>query len=256
MPWVDIDFILEAQQIWAGKYARGRCYRHYETGGLSIRKLYKMNVHARDRYMQHVRQHQEKTWKFDARACFEADYERALQFPPWVKNITHDSLLGSADLYPDVRTPMYLLTGSWDEEKKRRLFWYVRAGVFQPSNGFINGKVRLASLDAAMISPEKPDPLVIKCLMPILLFRTALQPKAAHNRLVKLCSRVRRGGDTQDMRKFLRYFIREMHKNQQNAMRRHPYDSSEFVFNFKNKFYEERYNELVDEVDGDWEGRI
>ncbi|KAG6237306.1 hypothetical protein E4U25_002826 [Claviceps purpurea] len=142
MPWVDIDFILEAQQIWAGKYARRRCYRHYETGGLSIRKLYKTKVHARDRYMQHVRQHQEKTWKFDARACFEADYERALR------------LLGSADLHPDVRTPVDLLTGPWDEEKKRRLFWFVRAGVFQPSNGFINGKVRLASLDAAMISPE------------------------------------------------------------------------------------------------------
>ncbi|KAG6134406.1 hypothetical protein E4U12_002210 [Claviceps purpurea] len=222
MPCVNIDFILEAQQIWADKFARGRCYRHYETEGSSIQKLYKTKVHARDRYMQHVRQHQKKTWKFDARACFEADYERALQFPPW--------------------------------EKKRRLFWFVRAGVFQPSNGFINGKVRLASLDAAMISPEKPDPLVIKCLMPTLLLRTVLQPKAVHNRLVKLCSRVRRGGDTQDMRKFLRYFIREMHKNQENAVRRHPYDSSEFVFTFRSdhKFYEERYNELVDEVDEDW----
>ncbi|KAG5988658.1 hypothetical protein E4U52_006339 [Claviceps spartinae] len=117
MPWVDIDFILEAQQIWADKYARGRCYRHYEHDGWAIQELYEENVFARDRYMQHVRQHEAKTWKFDARACFEADYERALQFPPDVEHLLNNNLWGSADVHPNVRTPVDLLTGSWDRER-------------------------------------------------------------------------------------------------------------------------------------------
>ncbi|KAG5914983.1 hypothetical protein E4U61_005130 [Claviceps capensis] len=117
MPWVDIDFILEAQQAWADKYARGRCYRHYENEGLILQYLYEKNVHVDDRYMQHVRQHEEKTWKFDARACFEADYERALQIPPTPEPFVLSNLLGLPDAHPHVRTPVDLLTGPWDEEK-------------------------------------------------------------------------------------------------------------------------------------------
>ncbi|KAG5988659.1 hypothetical protein E4U52_006340 [Claviceps spartinae] len=226
MPWVDIDFILEAQQIWADKYARGRCYRHYEIIESATRDLYENNVHARDQYMQHVRQHEEKTWNFDARACFEADYERALQFPPAVENMYKNSLWGSAEVHPYVRVPIDLITGPWDEEKKRRLFWFVRTGVVQLSKVIGYSKVRLAGLDAAMISPEKPDPLVIKCLMPTLLYKAALPPRAAHNRLVKLCRRIRQRGGTQNMRKFPGYVSREMHMNQETALRRHPYDSS------------------------------
>ncbi|KAG6089348.1 hypothetical protein E4U15_003168 [Claviceps sp. LM218 group G6] len=226
MPWVDIDFVLEAQQIWADKFARGRCYRHYETSGLSIKKLYAKNVLARDQYMQHVRQHEEVTWKFDARACFEADYERALQFPPAADHSMKNSLWGSADVHSSTCPPVDLLTGPWDEEKKRRLFWFVRAGVVQLSKVIGYSKVRLAGLDAAMISPEKPDPLVIKCLMPTLLYKAALPPRAAHNRLVKLCRRIRQRGGTQNMRKFRGYVSREMHMNQETALRRHPYDSS------------------------------
>ncbi|KAG6107695.1 hypothetical protein E4U13_006848 [Claviceps humidiphila] len=227
MPWVDIDFILEAQQIWADKYARGRCYRHYEHDGWAIQGLYEWNVFAHDRYMQHVRQHEAKTWKFDARACFEADYERALQFPPAIENMYKNNLWGSAEVHPDVRMPIDLITGPWDEQKKRLLFWLIRAGALMDQEETKTCcKVRLAGLDAAVISSEKPDPLVIKCLMPTLLYKAALPPKAAHNRLVKLCRRIRQRGDTQNMRKFLGCFIREMHMNQETALHRHPYDSS------------------------------
>ncbi|KAG6089349.1 hypothetical protein E4U15_003169 [Claviceps sp. LM218 group G6] len=252
MPWVNIDFILEAQQIWADKYARGRCYRHYETEGLSIQDLYKTNVHARDRYMQHVRQHEEKTWKFDARACFEADYERALQFPPGVEDITHNSLWGSADVHPNVCMPADLVTGPWDEEKKRRLFWLVRAGVLlldQETEGSWQWKVRIAGLDAAVITPEKLDPFILRCLInPMILI--GLPPDAAHNRIVMMCRRIARGGDTEDMRQILRFLVREVHSDQQFMLDNNIGDDDEdgdSDFDRDDEFFDNLYNELVEE---------
>ncbi|KAG6218121.1 hypothetical protein E4U26_007690 [Claviceps purpurea] len=213
MPWVNIDFILEAQQAWADKYARGRCYRHYEYEGLIIRDLYEKDVNACDRYMQHVRQHEVKTWKFDARACFEADYERALQIPPTPEPCllyTLSTLSALPEVHPHVHTPVDLLTGPWDEEKKRRLFWLVRAGILVEDDEIEDSwKVRLACLDAAVISPERLDPLILNCLIgPWVL--DYLPFDAAHDTLAKLCSRIDRGGDTQDVREYLRYMIRHM----------------------------------------------
>ncbi|KAG6082015.1 hypothetical protein E4U33_006182, partial [Claviceps sp. LM78 group G4] len=249
MPWVDIDFILEAQQIWADKYARGRCYRHYETEGTSIQYLYQTNVHACDRYMQHVRQHQEKTWKFDARACFEADYERALQFPPGVENIAHNSLWGSRDVHPNVCMPVDLVTGPWDEEKKRRLFWLVRAGVLLlDQETETSSKVRLAGLDAVVITPEKPDPFIVRCLInPMILI--GLPPDAAHNRIVMMCRRIARGGDTQDMRQILRFLVRELHSDQQFMLDNNIYDDEDGDSDFDrdDEFYDKLYDELVEE---------
>ncbi|KAG6057370.1 hypothetical protein E4U17_001406 [Claviceps sp. LM77 group G4] len=249
MPWVEIDFILEAQQIWADKYARGRCYRHYEHEGSDVKNLYKKNVHARDRYLQHVRQHEEKTWKFDARACFEADYERALQLSPIPKFFLQNSLWGSIDVNPSVKMPMHLVTGLWNEEMKRRLFWLVRAGVLVADCRLKNiGKawqVRLVTLDAAVLSPEKPDPLLIKCLVgPFML--EDMPPDIAHNRLVKLCRRIRRGGDTPDIRELLRYSVREIHRDQPSAEDPN-YDGEDLDDESYDKLYNKLYNKLVDE---------
>ncbi|KAG6092630.1 hypothetical protein E4U30_005195 [Claviceps sp. LM220 group G6] len=209
MPWVDIDFILEAQQAWADKYSRGRCYRHYEKPGLILQYLYEENEHVRDRYMQHVRQHEEKTCKFDARACFEADYERAVQIPPTPEPFVASGLMGLPDAHPFVRPPVDLITGPWDEEKKRRLFWFVRAGINVEYDDKDCSEVMLACLDAAVISPEKPDPLIINCLIGDWILNC---PLFHHSRdaLAKLCTRIDRGVDTQDMRDFLRYMIRHM----------------------------------------------
>ncbi|KAG6179979.1 hypothetical protein E4U27_002949 [Claviceps purpurea] len=246
MPWVDIDFILEAQQIWADKYARGRCYRHYEHEGSDVRDLYEKNVHARDRYLQHVRQHEEKTWKFDARACFEADYERALQLSPIPEFFLQNSLWGSIDIHPRVQMPVDLFTGPWDEEMKRRLFWLVRAGVFVVDSGVQGSKVRLGTLDATVISPEDPDPLLIKCLMTTFLLE-ALPPKSAHNRLVKLCRRIRRGGDTQDITELLRYTVRELHRDQR-SMWYGDHDAEDL----DDESYDELYSELVEGSDDEY----
>ncbi|KAG6024378.1 hypothetical protein E4U19_003828 [Claviceps sp. Clav32 group G5] len=212
MPWVDIDFILEAQQAWADKYARGRCYRHYEKSALAIPvpDLYEKSFHTHNRYMQHVLQHEKETWKFDARACFEADYERALQSPP-SRTGFGGNLCIKSEIHPYALTPLGLLIGPWDEEKKRRLFWLVRAGirvqeVVEEKRIEIMWKVVRASIGAAMISPEKPDPLLINCLMDAWTFEQF--PKDdAYNVLVKLSERVEGGHDTQDIRHVMDHII-------------------------------------------------
>ncbi|KAG5972062.1 hypothetical protein E4U56_006426 [Claviceps arundinis] len=251
MPWVDIDFILEAQQIWADKYARGRCYRHYEHDGWAIQELYEENVFARDRYMQHVRQHEAKTWKFDARACFEADYERALQFPPAIENMYKNNLWGSAEVHPDVRMPIDLITGPWDEQKKRLLFWLIRAGALMDQEETKTCcKVRLAGLDAAVISPEIPDPLILKCIVnPMMLID--LPPNAAHNRIVKMCRRIDRECETQDMTQVLRYLVRQLHNNQEMMLDDTLNHGVDISYLLEDEFLSELYNQLVDEGDMD-----
>ncbi|KAG5969652.1 hypothetical protein E4U58_001263 [Claviceps cyperi] len=106
-PWMDIDFILEAQQAWADKYAADRCYRHYK-----------------DTWYDEWR-----VVDFDSRACFEADNERARQLPPKPERFSPDRIWGTSDTHIDVRIPVDFITGPWDEERTRRLFWIRRAGV-------------------------------------------------------------------------------------------------------------------------------
>ncbi|KAG6109454.1 hypothetical protein E4U13_005830 [Claviceps humidiphila] len=246
MPWVDIDFILEAQQIWADKYARGRCYRHYVTEGLGTQDLYEKNVHARDRYLQHVHQHQEESWTFDARACFKADYERALQFPPAMEKFSLNSLWGSADVHTKVRIPVDLITGPWDEEKKRRLFWLVRAGAYvMDPRTKDSWKVRLAGLEATVITPEKPDPLVLKCLITPIIW-IGLPPDATHNRIVMMCRRIARGVDTQDMIQILQFLVRAMHCDLK-FMTDYGDEDEDADFDKDDEFYDKLYNELVEE---------
>ncbi|KAG6218453.1 hypothetical protein E4U26_007602 [Claviceps purpurea] len=212
MPWVDIDFILDAQQAWADKFARGRCYRHYEKRVLAkpVPDLYKKTFHAHNRYMQHVLQHEKETWKFDARACFEADYEKALQSPPF-RTSFGGTVCRMQEIHSDVRIPVDLLTGPWDEEKKRRLFWLDRAGIMvgkvvEDDEVEDIWKVVLACINAVMISPEKPDPLLINCLLEAWTFEQF--PKDdAYDVLVKLSERLEGGDDTQDIKKIMEYII-------------------------------------------------
>ncbi|KAG6074517.1 hypothetical protein E4U15_006115 [Claviceps sp. LM218 group G6] len=212
MPWVDIEFILEAQQAWADKYARGRCYQHWEERALAtpIPDLYEKSFHAHNRYMQHVLQHEKEPWKFDARACFEADYERALQSPPCRTGFRGNVCI-KPEIHSYVRTHVDLLTGPWDEEKKRRLFWLVRAEIMVElvvEDDEIEDiwKVVVACINAAMISPENPDPLLINCLMESWTFEQ-IPKDDAYDVLVKLSERIERGGDTQDIRNVMEYIL-------------------------------------------------
>ncbi|KAG6024383.1 hypothetical protein E4U19_003833 [Claviceps sp. Clav32 group G5] len=261
MPWVNVDFILEAQQTWADKYARGRRYRHHEHESLLTQRLFQKNIRARNRYMQHVFEHELKLWKFEARACFEADYERALQFQPLPLCTLTDNLGGSVDIHPHVRIPVNLLTGPWDEEKKRLLFWLVRAGArVQDDDKEDFWKVKVACLDAAVISPQKVDPLIINCLIGPWIY-TALPKDAANERLAKLSRRIDKRQDKRDMRDVLRFLIKGMDKDRQYLF--HDFsdddlDEDEEVLDndaidaiFAAEYFDDLYNEEMSDEQSD-----
>lgn len=216
---MDIDFILEAQQMWADKYGRGRRYRHYEHGGpAALNLFYEKNVDALDRYLQHIREHEEKTWKFDARSCFEADYERARQIPLTLNNLPKGCCLrGSPDIHPLVHPPPDILTGPWNEEKKRRLFWLVRAGLDLTSIFDIpDRKLGLACLDDMVIYAKEPDSLLTICLIGCWIF-AEFPRHVDHKRLVDVRRRIDQGGDTEDMREILQYLVEEMESVRQST---------------------------------------
>ncbi|KAG6241776.1 hypothetical protein E4U23_007104 [Claviceps purpurea] len=103
----DIDFILDAQQAWANKYAGGRSFDHVNDWG----DLYLMDIsHAPQSYQQHVLQHCLGEVTFDARACFEADYERALACRVSPDMFASAKLFELPDLNPPV-APVNLITG-------------------------------------------------------------------------------------------------------------------------------------------------
>ncbi|KAG6197449.1 hypothetical protein E4U50_007913 [Claviceps purpurea] len=215
MPWADIDFILDAQQAWANKYALGRSFDHVnDWGGLSMEST----SYAPQIYQEHVLQHSLGELTFDARACFEAEYDRALAC-----RVSPD-MFAFAKLYevPELThtppvAPVNLITGPWNEEQKRRLFWLVRAiplydmklNPFYLSPRAV--ELKLACLDAAVISAEKLDPLIINCLIGCWLFED-LPQDAKRERLVKLCNRIDRGGEILDM-DTLRFVVRQLDCN-------------------------------------------
>ncbi|KAG5914982.1 hypothetical protein E4U61_005129 [Claviceps capensis] len=167
---------------------------------------------------------------------------------PWVDIdfILEAHLWGSADVHSKVRIPVDLITGPWDEEKKRRLFWLVRAGghLMDPETES-PWEVRLAGIDAAVITPEKPDPLVLKCLITPMIC-IGLPPDAAHNRIIKMCRRIARGVDTQDMIQMLRLLVRELHGDQK-FMSGYSYGDEDADFVQDDEFYDKLYIELVEE---------
>ncbi|KAG5937809.1 hypothetical protein E4U59_004140 [Claviceps monticola] len=204
----DIDFILDAQQAWANKYARGRSFDHgHDWGGLSDEGT----SYAPQSYQKHVLQHSLGEVTFDARACFEAEYDRALACRVSPDIFSFATLFEMPDLTPPV-APVNLLTGPWNEEQKRRLFWLVRTKVsYDMKLGplFLGPRavqVKLACLDAAVISAEQLDLLIINCLIGCWLFED-LPQDAKRERLVKLCNRIDRGGEMLDMQ-ILRFVVR------------------------------------------------
>ncbi|KAG5948930.1 hypothetical protein E4U53_006102 [Claviceps sorghi] len=194
MPWVDIDFILQAQQAWADRYARDRRYQHSLPSAEGLDEL--------DHF---AHKHGEGSPYFHSRACFEADYEQAVKWPAFMLTTTTSTAWGTQDVHPLVRMPTDLITGPWDEERKRRLFWLIRGGVRLGAEGQtpIPWEVKLACLDAAVISAEEPDALIINCLIGDWIF-TGLPEDAARRQLVDLSRRIEWGGDPPETKEILR----------------------------------------------------
>ncbi|KAG6199647.1 hypothetical protein E4U50_007318 [Claviceps purpurea] len=238
MPWVDIDFILEAQQTWADEFAAGRCYRHHEDECWPSFPPWVTIPHVGHSYHEHALQHEEEAWKFNARACFEADYERARQYPPMPHSFRGWKLV---EVNPNVSLPLELITGPWDDEKKRRLYWLSRGGQCHGGENLNYCghplEVRLACFDAVVMSAKKLDPFLLNYLIGGWLFEDAPRD-AKREPLVNLCKRIAEASETPDMMDTLRYIVRlmdtdlnfiEYHESEDEwDARIVPYDDEEF----------------------------
>ncbi|POR38779.1 Uncharacterized protein TPAR_01029 [Tolypocladium paradoxum] len=188
MPWAKIDFILQAQQAWADRYARDRWYQHsipwqedpgdlghHDIGGFS---------------------------HFNARECFEMDFQQALKWPPFfVESVKWNT----QEVHPLARMPTDLITGPWDDEKLRRLFWLSRGGIKVDGGEqtLPPWEVKLQCMDNAVLSAPEPNVLVVNCLMGSWVF-TDLPRDVVRKQLVGLDRRIEWGGDTPESRAILR----------------------------------------------------
>ncbi|KAG6234422.1 hypothetical protein E4U26_002165 [Claviceps purpurea] len=193
LPWVDIDFILEAQQMWADKYARGRRYRHYEYDAWAAIDQFYVKGDALDRYLQHIREHKEKTWNEPAR------FRSALTL---VNLIYGCCLRGSPEIHPFVRPPPDIVTGPWNEEKKRRLFWLVHWPIL--------------TLPSTVIYAKEPDPLLTICLIGRWIYFN-FPRHVDHKRFVDVRRRINRGGDTEEVREILQLLDNSMNDVRQST---------------------------------------
>ncbi|KAG6102802.1 hypothetical protein E4U31_003262 [Claviceps sp. LM219 group G6] len=212
MPWADIDFILNAQQAWANKYAQGRSLIYDED--ISTRYGAAWDISFAPAFRPQVLQHFRGESTFDARAWFEDNYERALAHEFYIWSFSEDMLLGIPTLV-DHFVPVDLITGPWDEEKRRRLFWLARGNLDYVSDAsYIDSlpvEVKLACIDAVVVSAENLDPLIANCLLGTWVF-DGLPRDARHERLIKLCNRIDRGGEVVDI-EILRFVVRHLDRN-------------------------------------------
>ncbi|PNY29058.1 uncharacterized protein TCAP_01020 [Tolypocladium capitatum] len=188
MPWAKIDFILQAQQAWTDRYARGRWYRH--------------SIPWQDDPGHLGHHHNGGFSHFDARECFEADYRRALKWPPfYVESVKWRA----QDVHPLARMPTDLMTGPWDGEKLRRLFWLSRGGIVVDGDGQTppSWEVKLQCLDNAVLSTPEPNVLVVNCLMQSWIF-TDLPQDEVRKRLAGLDRRRVYWGDEPESSEILR----------------------------------------------------
>ncbi|KJZ75793.1 hypothetical protein HIM_04950 [Hirsutella minnesotensis 3608] len=190
LPWVNIDFILQAQQVWADRYARHRWYSH-NLPWSSISSHHQPN-HDYSGGFSH----------FNARACFEADYQQALAEPGKVNSETMD--WRARDVHPETRMPTELLTGPWDDEKLRRLYWLSRGGIDLDYEGQAvqPWEVKVQCLENAIVLPREPIALVANCLLGAWIFE--FLPSDVMARLYhSLDTRMKWGDDSLDSRSIL-----------------------------------------------------
>jgi hypothetical protein len=148
LSWVTIDFLLQAQQTWARKYARHRWHEHVlpwvdvdDDGG-----------HDHKGGFDH----------FDARECFEADYQQALDGPMFDRPVQW----AGNDVHPLTRIPPRLVTGPWNDEQQRRLFWLIRGGVAlkMGKHHAVPWEMKLDALRNSVLAEPEPNLLIFNCL--------------------------------------------------------------------------------------------
>ncbi|KAM5346879.1 hypothetical protein ACJ41O_009884 [Fusarium nematophilum] len=200
LPWVNIDFILQAQQTWADTYARDRHYEHclprFEGDGMPIRPR---SEHAFDGGPGH----------FDARRCFEADYQEVLGWEPFRKV----EPWGFHDVHPEIRLPGDLDTGPWDDEKLRRLFWISRGGGIcyfeEDQEELPPWEARLECLRNAYVDAPVPNTLISNCI-DLAWMCAGLPRDMAREERRRIDQRLNWGADNAIGKEILRYVHRNI----------------------------------------------
>ena len=186
LPWAKIDLMLQAQQTWANRYGQGRWYQHCVPLDRSG------SAHGQGGFGH-----------FNARECFEADYQHVKSWPPFA-----DRSLGMCvwNVHPFARMPTDLITGPWDEEKMRRLFWLARGGIRLDGvhQAVPPWELRLQCIDNAIVSAPVPNKLVTNCLMQKWLFGN-LPDDLVQKRIISLDRRIEWGGDSTSDKRTLRH---------------------------------------------------
>ncbi|KAL2757847.1 hypothetical protein ACRALDRAFT_207092 [Sodiomyces alcalophilus JCM 7366] len=114
-PWATIDLILEAQQIWARRFAPDRWYAH-------------------DMCFPSKHDNAGGRGHFDAFACFAHDFDHmhlVPEAPDLPLNIfsARPRFVAYIDVHPNIRIPDNLVVGPWTPEMIRRIFWLRRGGA-------------------------------------------------------------------------------------------------------------------------------
>ena len=139
---------------------------------------------------------------FNAYECFESDYQQALKWPPFINENTPWT---TQDVHPKTCIPKSLITGPWDDEKQRRLFWLTRGGAAIENEGQIHQpwEIKMECLRHAVLSVPKPNTLVVNCLMRSWLF-TDLPRDIVKQEVRNLKERLKWGDDTPFGKEILR----------------------------------------------------
>ncbi|KAM0524726.1 hypothetical protein ACHAPE_000825 [Trichoderma viride] len=187
-PWISIGLILQAQQTWADSHGRG-C--HYQHGTFWIDDSEQVG-HDYDGGFSH----------FNARECFEADYQQALKWPAFAARGVH---WFSQDIHPLTRIPSRLIAGPWDDDMQRQLFWLCRGGYMTCGKLLVEPpwEVKIDLIRNSILDAEVPNMLAINCLYRTWVF-DGLPTEVIREEIIKLERRILWGGDPLETRELLR----------------------------------------------------
>ncbi|KAM6481356.1 hypothetical protein HDV62DRAFT_77509 [Trichoderma sp. SZMC 28011] len=187
-PWITIDLILQAQQTWFENHGRERYYQH---GAFWIDKADQVGHDYAGGFCH-----------FNARECFEADYQQAVKWPAFAARGVH---WFSQDIHPLTRIPDRLIVGPWDDEMQRQLFWLCRGGYMTCGKLFTQPpwEIKIELIRNSMLNAEVPNLLAINCLYRTWVF-DGLPSDVVRKEIVNLERRIQWGGDPHQTRDLLR----------------------------------------------------
>ncbi|KAK4080478.1 hypothetical protein Trihar35433_1583 [Trichoderma harzianum] len=175
-------------QTWFENHGRGRYYQH---GAFWIDKADQVGHDYAGGFCH-----------FNARECFEADYQQAVKWPAFAARGVH---WFSQDIHPLTRIPDRLIVGPWDDEMQRQLFWLCRGGYMTCGKLFTQPpwEIKIELIRNSMLNAEVPNLLAINCLYRTWVF-DGLPSDVVRKEIVNLERRIQWGGDPHQTRDLLR----------------------------------------------------